>query len=147
MVMDLHIALLLLLLKEDYYIAFREGMKHYGPDDFGVIKILISCSEVDLRDPCLSIMPDGKLLLSCGARMFSEKTWITKSYYAEETNTDVFNGPYEAELPPIPNSREDCWIWRLTWNKQVGYGVCYHSDGVGNNCEISLMKTLNGKLF
>ena len=44
--------------------AFREGMKHYGPDDFGVIKILkskdlhswdvvgsISCSEVDLRDP------------------------------------------------------------------------------------------------
>ena len=84
------------LLKVDnkYYLAFREGDSHVREDDYGVIRILesddghcwslyqiLSLDCVDLRDPNLSVRPDGKLLVLCGARILMPNgNSITKTY-------------------------------------------------------------------
>lgn len=150
------------LIKRDgiFYIAFREGMKHYGPGDYGVIRILkssdlenwdlmttITCNEVDLRDPCLSIRPDGKMHLVCGARILSKDTYITRTYVATEIRDGVFSEPTEAIFPNLPNSNVVRWLWRLTWNGQMGYGACYQLESSKDSYHLTLLSTKDGFSF
>lgn len=137
--------------KGAYYIAFREGDLHAGYGDYGKIRILrstdgdnwdlysiLSLEQIDLRDPNLSVMPDGKLLLLCGARILSDNgSYITRTYYAKEKDYG-FGEPSLANLPQDINVDACSWIWRLTWNDGVGYGVCYGDEA------IALVKTIDG---
>ena len=114
-----------------YYLAFREGASHVAPSDYGVIRIMssldgvnwtlmqtLSVNNTDLRDPDISIMPDGKLMILCGARMLTDgDTYITRTYYSIENSNNHFS------------------------QDRVGYGVCYGDGG------IALVKTIDGKTF
>ncbi len=125
-----------------YYIAFREGKAHVADGDYGIIKILhsmdgvkwdvhqvLSLEKIDLRDPNLSVMPDGRLLLLCGARMLSDNgNYVTRTYCAEEKE-DGFDIPKPINLPKEINWETCSWVWRISWYKGVGYGICY---GNGN---------------
>lgn len=134
-----------------YYLAFREGDTHVADGDYGKIKILyssdgdkwelyqiISLDQIDLRDPNLSVMPDGKLLLLCGARMLSDNgSYVTRTYYAKEMDNG-FGIPALANLPQEINWDACSWVWRLTWYDGVGYGVCYGGESP------ALVKTTDG---
>ena len=138
-----------------YYLAFREGATHVSEGDFGVIRILksndgdhwetiqtLSAEGIDLRDPNLSVMPDDKILLLCGARRLTdEETYVTRTYYSIESNKDNFSYPQLVNLPQEVCWDECSWVWRLTWQDHVGYGVCYGDGG------ITLVKTIDGKTF
>jgi len=146
------------LVKSDgyYYLAFREGRTHVKEGDYGNIKILkshdgenwsilqsISLNEVDLRDPCLSVLPNGSLLLLCGARYKTEDGYYTtKTYCAMERK-----GKFDELMPVIvPNDIDDnicCWIWKLTWNNYEGYGVAYRMND-NQSSQITLVKTTDG---
>ena len=138
-----------------YYLAFREGISHVAPGDYGVIRIMssldgeswdliqtLSVNNIDLRDPNISIMPDGKLLILCGARMLTEDdTYITRTYYSIENSNNHFSPPQLVDLPQEVCWDECSWVWRLSWQDEVGYGVCYGDGG------ITLVKTIDGNSF
>lgn len=137
-----------------YYLAFREGDSHVAPGDYGVIRIMssldgeiwdlmqtLSVSNIDLRDPDISIMPEGKLMVLCGARILTEDNkYITRTYCSIENN-NKFCQPELVNLPQEVCWDECSWVWRLTWQDKVGYGVCYGDGG------ITLVKTIDGKTF
>lgn len=140
---------------DTYYLAFREGQSHVGEGDYGVIKILystegeswselktIALERVDLRDPNLSVMPNGKLLLLCGARILSENgVYVTRTYGLVEKTNGVFDKPEPVVLPEEINWETCSWVWRLTWNNGIGYGVCYGGENP------ALLQTTDGLHF
>lgn len=140
---------------DTYYLAFREAETHVGDGDYGVIKILystdgenwselrtIALEQVDLRDPNLSVMPNGKLLLLCGARILSGNgVYATRTYRAVEKSNGVFDKPEPVVLPEEINWEACSWVWRLTWNNGIGYGVCYGGESP------ALLKTTDGYTY
>ena len=147
----------LLKYRDRYYCAFREGVSHV--DDEGYIRIL--CSEngkdwvskevirikaSDLRDPCLSIMPNGKMLLLCGLRSKVENERYKVRTYSSifDDENDLFEELKPVNLKITSNHNYDCeWLWKLTWYEGRGYGFAYYNDG-DNDCKISLFETEDG---
>lgn len=94
-----------------WFLAFREGESHLG--DNAVIQLLrsedginwtmhqtISAPNIDLRDPNLSIMPDGAMLMICGARMKTgDDEYSTKTYYSK-FREGQFNEVAPVNFPP-----------------------------------------------
>lgn len=146
------------LVKRDaiYYLAFREGYSHVGAGDYGQIVILysrdakkwnhfqtIKADNIDLRDPNLSVTPDGRLLLLCGARMYNayEDYYYTKSYHSIEKKGS-FSAVQPVNIPPEIDDPYCCWLWKLTWKGEKGYGAAYRSDGITN--KLTLLTTVDG---
>lgn len=141
-----------------YYIAFREGATHLAENDYGVIRVMTSTdgerwetsqilrkNGVDLRDPNLSIKPDGNLFLICGGRELIEgDKYSTKTYYASENNGE-FSQILRVNIPSEIDDKYCCWLWRLEWNGFEGYGVAYRNNGLENKC--TLLKTIDGVNF
>lgn len=126
-----------------FYVSFREGEGHvFGPDGEARGKIRILQSKdgkkwksvylgekegYDLRDPKLSITPDGRLMVIVGGSIYRDK----KLQGQEPHVCFSSDGINYSELQRItidgrlPNSD---WIWRVTWHDGVGYGVDYGAE-------------------
>ena len=79
---------------------------------------------VDLRDPKLSAMPDGRLLLVTGASTFTpEGRYLTRSPRV------AFSPDGITWTAPEKVLAEDHWLWRVTWHDGVGYAVSKLGDG------------------
>ncbi|MBN1347660.1 MAG: exo-alpha-sialidase [Phycisphaerae bacterium] len=121
---------------DQWLCTFREASGHAGPQ--GKIRIiaskdakswhsvaLIAESGYDLRDPKLSLMPDGRLMLLMGATVWEHAKYLTRApRVAFSTNATQWT-PLRKVLA------EDHWLWRVTWHKGVGY--CLSKLGEGNN--------------
>lgn len=143
-----------------YYCAFREGETHVADGDDGVIRIISSekgdmwnleetlyMENVDLRDPNLSVMPNGKLLLLCGARMKNEDgNYVTKTYYSIKKNKkSSFRDLKPVVLPPSVDGVFCAWCWKLTWGKKYGYTIEYRHDGM--KWRVDLLRTKDGRHY
>lgn len=144
----------LLQFKNKMWITFRQADTHYAGMD-GFIRILSSANGVvwdltttlkldgwDLRDPKLSIMPNGKLMLLAGASKYlSDKTRIDHcSLVAFSDDGEHFSSFYTLPLG-------DEWLWKLTWHQGVGYGVTYYWTNPQDRkapWRTSLYQTLDG---
>lgn len=81
---------------------------------------------VDLRDPKLSVMPDGRvLLMTCANFTYDDGTYQTRSPRV----TFSADGSNWSGLTKVLS--EDHWLWRVTWHDGVGYSVS--KLGIGNN--------------
>lgn len=144
------------LIKRDdvYYVAFRVGKTHASDGDYGIIRILrsldcsnweefctLSVDNIDLRDPDLCVLPDGKIQVHCGARILTKQgVYVTQTYYADEDNNG-FTEPAPIEMPTDIVWEATSWIWRTTWRNGIGYGVCYGSN------KLILLKTFDGHSY
>ena len=124
-----------------YYVAFREAHSHVFDENGkaeGKARVLVSRNGkrwksvallekegVDLRDPKLSVTPDGRLMLTLGGSVY--KDWTLVSYHPQvafSSDGKNFSKPEPVVFDDsITDERE--WIWRLTWKDGVGYGVTY----------------------
>lgn len=98
----------------------------------------------DLRDPKLSLMPDGRLLLLAGASRFSRKKVRLAHQTVVAFSSDGVNwSPFEVVL-------DEEWLWRITWFQGVGYGISYfyldREDAKGE-WGIRLYQTQDGKHY
>ena len=138
-----------------YYCSFREGYSHIFDKDGnaeGKIRILASKNGkkwesvaligkegYDLRDPKLSITPDGRLMVSLGGSVYRNKKLVdAHSHVMFSEDGKHFTEP----TPVVIDSRvtgELNWIWRVTWHKGVGYGMSYDRQD-----NISLLSTTDG---
>lgn len=112
--------------------ALRESDQHEKGED-GIIRLIYSpdgrfwCSlasfsalGVDLRDPKLSITPNGMLMLLLGGIIFDEEGALLqiKSYV-------TFSKDGSSWTPFIQVAPTNEWLWRVTWHKGISYGVTY----------------------
>lgn len=144
----------LILYKDEFYCTFREADTHYAGSN-GIIRILKSSNGVvwnlvttlewegwDLRDPKLSIMPDGRLLLLIGASQYtSEKVRL------DHCSIVCFSDDGANYTPFTKLDLGEEWLWRLTWHHGVGYGISYFFKDPKDRAGpwgTKLYKTVNG---
>ena len=121
--------------QDQWLCAFREGKGHVSDD--GTIRILSSRDttnwqswaqiqkvNVDLRDPKISITPNGELLLTtAGAdRKGGQKPVPHSSLAGLTRNGKEWSNPVRIGDPNM-------WLWRVTWHKGIAYSVGYDTAG------------------
>ena len=128
-----------------YYCTFREGYSHIFDaqgNAEGHVVILRSAdgdswqqvadlgmAGYDLRDPKLSEMPDGRLMVTIGGSIYRNRE-LQGAHPMVSFSTDGqhFTTPQPIEIEAAARSERD-WVWRVTWHQGVGYGVSYPSAG------------------
>ena len=143
--------------KGDYYCTFREGYSHIFDERGeaeGQVRILkssdgqkwqsvatLSMEGIDLRDPKLSEMPDGRLMVTIGGSKYRNRELVGATPMVSfSTDGEHFTTPQLMKLDEQTRTGFD-WVWRVTWNDGVGYGVNY----VGaSNDHIDLLQTTDG---
>jgi len=131
-----------------WFCVFREGKDHNSPD--GKLRVITSTDgqkwesaavldtkKGDLRDPKISVTPDGDLMLlgvevvQDGPRQrYQSLTWFSR------------DGRTWGE--PHPVGDPDFWLWRVTWHKGTAYGIGY---GCGQDRSVRLYTSKDGKKF
>jgi len=114
-----------------WYCTFREGSGHAA--GAGKIRVLVSRDgkqwesaalieqkDVDLRDPHLTVMPDGRLMLNGGAAVPAARDPLTDHY-----SFVCFSKDGSAWSAPQRVLESWHWLWRVTWHKGTAYGVAY----------------------
>ena len=118
--------------KGNLYCALREGDAHESGRN-GTIALLqrqdesswllidrLPYPQRDLRDPKLSIAPDGSLhLLAGAAKRDSAGNYLRFDSVARRLTPDYQWTDWQ------PIGEEAWWLWRLSWQKEEGYGIAY----------------------
>lgn len=145
----------LIFFKNHFVCCFRESDKHAGSKN-GKIRILISKdaqiwepislieqTDIDLRDPTLSITPEGKLMLLMGGAQYEKDKCISfNPFVAFSDNGSSWN------LSKIDMTSE--WIWRVTWHQGVGYAASYFLTDPSDAMQpwiLKLFSTKDGKSY
>lgn len=126
------------------YCAFREGPAHVPTFDGanGTVRIIASADAqnwssvalleevgVDLRDPKLSVTPDGRLMVLIGGSTYEGNKLI--KFSPRVSFSDRAGAKFSAPVPAALDARirtERDWLWRVTWDRGTGYGVVYQMD-------------------
>lgn len=148
--------------RDRFWCTFREATGHMpgeGPSD-GVVRVissvdgatwesvaLIEEKGVDLRDPKLSVTPDGRLMVVMGAPIYDGKRLVrrdSRASFSNEVATEF--GPAEllAVDPAIAGNHD--WLWRVTWHEGTAYGVIYQPVAEGE-CGFQLVKSRDGRAW
>lgn len=117
--------------KGEWLCTFREGGNHVYDGD-GSITILQSHDTfewkeiasfhekgIDLRDPKLSITPDGRLLLLVGGTVYRNGVYVTRRPRVAFSENGKDWTAFRIVLP------DHEWLWRITWYEGVAYGASY----------------------
>jgi len=124
--------------------TFREGTGHVpgAKGRNGTIRIiesadgeawksvaLLAKDKVDLRDPKLSITPDGRVMVVMGGSYY-DGTRLIKRISQVSFSDDRgagFSAPTAMKIAPEVTG-EAGWLWRVTWREKKAYGVVYRRD-------------------
>lgn len=144
----------LLFYQGRWFCTFREGSHHRGGSN-GIIRVITSSNTVvwehaalieeehlDLRDPKLSITPDGRLMLLIGTVLtdagYQYQAFQSKVLFSQ----DGFSWSPPQNATPIHH-----WLWRVTWFQGAAYGVSYRFSNIFNPQEewtTHLWKSMDG---
>lgn len=117
--------------QDRWYCTFREADDHVGGD--GKIRViasndgatwesaaLIEEEGIDLRDPKLSITPDGRLMAVMGGSLYrgGKKLLGRQPRVAFSSDGTSWSAPQKVLA-------EGDWLWRVTWHDGRAYGVSY----------------------
>lgn len=152
----------LIRFKGKFYCTFREGSGHTpgrsGVD--GTIRILSSVDGekwmpvallkkegIDLRDPKLSITPDGRLMVICGGSLYKGDSLMGRIPHVSfsDLSGNTFSEPQKISIDSEISGWGD-WIWRVTWHNNIGYGIDYQigpKERYGPH-KLFLLKTKDG---
>jgi len=118
--------------KQQLFCCYREAQNHISAN--GTIRILtldvegkvlrsnrIAIANTDLRDPKITLTPDGQLLLIAYARQTSTNnqtigtrnlTWISQTGHSWSAAREF--------------AARGWWLWRVRWHKDQAYGFAYN---------------------
>lgn len=123
--------------KGRWFCVFREGSHHFEGVK-GVLRVLKSQDALqwetaafiekegeDLRDPKLSITPNGQLLLlTAGTIRDSDEKYLSLQSYVAFSD----DGENWGDLQKILEPHE--WLWRITWYQGMAYGASYRRSDI-----------------
>jgi hypothetical protein len=140
--------------------TFREGSGHVpgakGLD--GTIRVIESADgkvwksvallkkdEVDLRDPKLSVTPDGRVMIVMGGSYYDGTRLIKRICQVSLSNEKgaAFSAPVAMKIDPKISTSTD-WLWRVTWRGKTAYGVVYRRDLDKTRWEVHLVRSADG---
>ena len=118
-----------------WWCTFREAKTHW--ESIGAVRVitssdaknwdsaaLLSEPEIDLRDPKLSITPDGRLMLLMGGCVLApDGTYLTRSPRVM-FSIDGHNWTKSRRL-----LSEDHWLWRAIWHDGIAYSLSKLGEG------------------
>ena len=123
----------LIRFKDKWFCTFRESKAHVGGN--GTLRVLVSgdgeawssaglLSEegIDLRDPKLSIAPDGRLMMLAGGSVYDEHNKLVG-----RQPRVAFSNDGTTWTPPQRVLSEGQWLWRITWHDGRAYGLAYRA--------------------
>lgn len=141
--------------KDKWYCTFREADGHVGGDgqlrvlesadgDVWTSAALLSEEGIDLRDPKLSITPDGRLMIVAGGSVYGGTTKLKSRQPRVAFSSDGHEWTAPAKV-----LTEGEWLWRVTWHDGRAYGVSYNAspniDRVsGRSWALTLVASSNG---
>jgi len=139
--------------RDRWYCSFREADDHVGGD--GRIRVLVSADGdtwtsaalvgekgIDLRDPKLSITPDGRLMIVAGGSVYEGKRYLGRQPRVMfSTDGTTWSAPQRV-------LEEGDWLWRVTWHDGRAYGVSYrtHPDD-SSEWALTLVSSTDGRTF
>ena len=152
----------LIKFNESYYCSFREGSGHVPGTD-GVVRILKSSDSenwesvallakegIDLRDPKLSITPDGKIMVIIGGSIYKDGKLLGREPQVSFSDKSgmQFSLPEKVTIDREIVTWGD-WIWRVTWNDGIGYAIDYQigPEERKGPTAMYLVKTIDGINF
>lgn len=139
-----------------FYIVFRESNMHVHKTaaDDGKIRVLRSFDGknwisiqllekpgFDLRDPMLEITSDNRLMLLMGGSVYDKTTLTGAHTHVSFLENGRFTGPVPVRYSADVDSSHN-WLWSVTWNNGIGYGVVYQFEPNKPN-KLMLVKTGN----
>jgi len=143
------------------YCTFREGTGHI-PGLNGMIRVLrsrdrthwesialLSEEHVDLRDPKLSVTPQGRLMVNMGASYYrgTKRLRIESRVSFAGSDGTSFGSPQRVVVPKEILTGSD-WLWRVTWHKETAWGCLQQSPPGGNEKRaLWLVKSRDGIHF
>ncbi|MBL8796128.1 MAG: exo-alpha-sialidase [Planctomycetia bacterium] len=144
----------LIRFQDRWYCSFREGAGHAS--GAGALRVLTSADDekwdsaalieqkdVDLRDPKLSLMPDGRLLMVAAAAVPASRNPLKDHYSVVLTSKDAKDW---SKPEKVLDSWQ--WLWRVTWHRGTAYGVAYQwnpkEDGTKERYGAILAKSKDG---
>ena len=117
-----------------WFCTFREGAAHVSGD--GKIRViesadgdtwksaaLIDEAGVDLRDPKVSVTPDGRLMMVMGGSIMEGGEYVSRQSRVS------FSRDGRTWTPPQRIGEPRHWLWRVTWFRGQAYGVAYVGGG------------------
>ncbi|MEA3400224.1 MAG: sialidase family protein [Armatimonadota bacterium] len=120
--------------RDRWVCVFREGTAHAG--DNGSVRVLVSDDGeawhsaaylteqgIDLRDPKLSVTPDGRLMLLVGGTIYAGDDNPLRRSMVSFSQDAIEWTPWTQVLP------DGHWLWRVTWHRGIAYGVSKLGDG------------------
>ncbi len=135
---------------DQFLCTFRESDSHQDGEN-GKIRILtspdgknwesvalIAEEGVDLRDPKLSIKPDGTLMLLLGGTITDKNGNVVNRQSRVAFSHD---GAEWTPLTPILTENE--WLWRVTWHDGRAYGIAYDAH-LKNEWTVNLYVSSDG---
>ena len=140
--------------RDEWFTTFREAPGHgvpSGGQKGGYIRVLRSedgqqwSSAVlldggegqDLRDPHLSVTPDGRLMVNGAAAPRQPPKNRRQSFVWFSEDGEQFSDAHPVADPNM-------WLWSVTWHKGICYGIGYSTVG---KKFARLYKSENGKAF
>ena len=140
----------LIRFQDKWFCSFREGDGHVGGD--GKLRVLESAdgenwksaallteSGIDLRDPKLSITPDGRLMIVAGGSVYGG----TKKLQGGQPRV-AFSKDGREWSPTRRVLQEGEWLWRVTWHEGKAYGVSYSLATSKSERAFSFYSSTNG---
>ena len=134
--------------QDRWWCVFREGTAHVSPD--GALRVLTSADGTnwtsaarlssprgDLRDPHVTVTPDGRLMLY-GAAALPQPGPVKHQSLAWFSDTGT---NWSGE---VPIGDPNVWLWRVAWNGPEALGVGYDTDGENF---VRLYSTRDGRTF
>ncbi len=121
-----------------FYCSFRDASLHYDPsgNDVGVVKIIksktgkkwkefltLKMDGIDLRDPKLSVAPNGKIMLLFNAVKYVNGSSVYRQSHVSFISADKsYSEPTPISFTPELNWN---WLWDARWIKNTAYGFIY----------------------
>ncbi len=125
----------LIRFRERWWCVFREAEGHDMPG--GTVRVLISETGavwesaatveeggIDLRDPKLSVTPDGRLMLVMGGCIYDDD-----GEYLIRAPRVSFSEDGLVWSAPRRVLSEDHWLWRVTWHDGRAYSLSKLGEG------------------
>ncbi len=139
---------------DKFYCSFREDAAHVSPT--GKLRVLVSDDGqtwksaaligeegYDLRDPKLSLTPQGELMIVGAAAVREGNAGAT-----EHQSFVTFSKDGSHWEPLTRVGEKDFWLWRVTWNAGRAYGVAYPTAASNGKPRWSeLWSSPNGREF
>jgi hypothetical protein len=152
----------LLRVNDTYYCVFRESSAHI-PGLNGKIRVLQSTdgqkwepialvaeAGIDLRDPKISLAPDGRLMLLMGGSVYpGDETVKNRKRTGAHSRVSFSKDGREWSAPQaVEGIGSGQWLWQMAWHKGVGYGAVYSTGkqtaGGGKRRVFTVWKTADG---